>query len=440
MNFGNSLEAPREGEWGAGLDEAYFQIIADAGFDHVRLPVSWAGYADERAPYTIPDGVDPAIVAQPYSNIWERVDWAIDQAEQNDLMIIVNMHHYDAAHEDPIAHRDRIIAMWEQIAARYADTGDHVVFELFNEPNTAFTEEPELWNDLLADLLAAVRETNPTRAVLIGPVAFNSIDYLDEMTLPDDEHLIATVHLYEPFGFTHQGAAWIDPIPPLGVRWTADSFGLPDGVFDRSWDTQSTMENGELRIEFDRQWAGFSVDYGEDVGLTEVQFNVRGPGSVRVGCQAPDDTEIDEAEIVTTTEAQDVTVDLSTCSPGATGVSIMNSAPTSEPLLFTSFTVCSDRGCESIMSSAEASLRGWVKQANDWSVRTGVPVHIGEFGAFSADGQVPMSDRAAWTATIVDEANALGMSYAYWEFHAGFGAYDLDADDWNAELRDALLG
>ena len=441
INFGNSLEAPREGDWGAGLDESYFRIVADAGFDHVRLPVSWAAYASETAPYTIPDGVDPSIVGQPYSNIWERVDWAIDQAEANDLMIIVNMHHYDEAHLDPLGHRDRIIGMWEQIAPRYANAGDHVVFELFNEPNEQFTAQPQLWNDLLADLLEVVRETNPTRPVLVGPVGFNSIEFLDDMVLPDDDYLISTVHLYEPFDFTHQGAPWVTPTPAFGVDWTADSFGLGSGLADSSWDSEASIQNGQLRVDYSRQWSGFGADYGSAVGFTELRFDASGVGSLQIGCQTPGSDELDEARIDIGAQAQSFTIDLSQCPRSATGFGLMNSHPNAQPLLLSNFEVCSTaRGCEDVVSTAEDSLRGWVQEADEWSDRTGVPIHIGEFGAYDGEGRVPLDDRAEWTATVVDEANRLDIPFSYWEFHADFAAFDLSTNSWIAELRQALIG
>lgn len=440
INFGNSLEAPREGDWGARLEADFFRIVADAGFEHVRLPVSWADYAGTEPPYIIPDGVDPNITDQSYSNIWERVDWAIEQAEQNDLSIIVNMHHYDEAHLDPAAHRDRLIAMWEQIAPRYADAGSHVMFELFNEPQDVFTDQPELWNDLLAELLAVVRETNPTRPVLIGPVGFNHVDQLDNMVLPDDDYLIATVHLYEPHTFTHQGAEWVDPIPPLGVPWTPDGIGLAEGIYDRSWDTRVITENDELRLDFARQWAGFSVDYRDAVDFEQVQFRVSGDGSLRVGCRVPGGDSLDEARVTTTDTPQEFTVDLTSCPDESTGVSIMNSHPNSDPLRISNFVVCSEvEGCEDVTTSADASLRQWLRQAADWRERTGVPVHLGEFGVFSAEGRVPMTDRVAWTQTVVDEAEQLGIPFSYWEFHAGYAAYDLDEQRWNEGLRDALI-
>lgn len=441
INFGNSLEAPREGDWGAALEVEHFRLVAEAGFDHIRLPVSWAEYADTEPPFTIPTGVDPAIVDQPYSTIWERVDWAIDQAEANDLMIIVNMHHYDEAQEDPLAHWDRIIGMWEQIAPHYADAGDHVVFELFNEPYLAFYDDPDLWNELLADLLAVVRETNPTRPVLIGPAGFNRIDFLEHLVLPDDDHLIATVHLYEPVNFTHQGAEWLEDIPQIGVPWATDTFGWTEGLYDRSWDSRVITEDGKLRVDFHRQWAGFSVDYIDPVRPTELRFQVEGEGSLRIGCRAGEVDELDQSRIESTESPQDFVIDLSGCSDHASGFSVMNQSEEFGPVRLSSVEFCSEaRGCQEIVTDAESSLRRWVERAGEWSVEMGVPVHIGEFGAFAADGQVPIEDRAAWTRTVVDEATRQGLSFAYWEFHAGYAAYDLEARQWNAPLLDALLG
>ena len=441
INFGNSLEAPREGDWGAGLDAEHFRIVAEAGFDHVRLPVSWAEYADLEAPFTITTGIDPAIRDQPYTNIWERVDWAIEQAEANDLMIIVNMHHYDEAQQDPLAHWDRIIGMWEQIAPHYADAGDHVVFELFNEPYDAFYDEPQLWNDLLAELLAVVRESNPTRPVLIGPAGFNRIDFLEHLILPEDDHLIATVHLYEPLNFTHQGAEWLEDIPQIGVPWATDTFGWSEGLYDRSWDSRVITEDDKLRVDFNRQWAGFSVDYVEPARPIEVSFVVEGEASLRIGCRAGEVDELDQARIESTDVAQEVTIDLSRCSDHASGISIMNQGEEFGPVRFSNVEFCTELlGCQDIVTDAETALRRWVERAGEWSVKTGVPVHIGEFGAFSANGAVPIEDRAAWTSTVVDEARIHGLSFAYWEFHAGYAAYDLETNEWNAPLLDALLG
>src|SRR5208283_4494787 len=77
-----------------------------------------------------------------------------------------------------------------------------------------------LWNQCLAEALGIIRESNPTRTVIIGPAFWNSIDHLAELKLPEqDRNLIVTVHYYKPMEFTHQGASWAHPVPKLGAVW-----------------------------------------------------------------------------------------------------------------------------------------------------------------------------------------------------------------------------
>jgi endoglucanase len=197
INLGNALEAPWEGAWGVRLKAEYFTAIKKAGFATVRLPVRWSAHAGTDAPYTI----EPKFA--------ERVDWAVGQALANDLNIIVNIHHYDELGTTPDEHLPRLESLWRQIAARYQDRPDGVYFELLNEPHDQLTEAK--WNAIVPRLLAAVRETNPMRPVLIGPGQWNSIRALDQLELPQgDRNLIVTIHFYEPFEFTHQGAEWVN--------------------------------------------------------------------------------------------------------------------------------------------------------------------------------------------------------------------------------------
>ncbi len=442
LNIGNSLDAPREGDWGVALEGRYFELIADAGFDHIRLPISWAGYADTEAPYTIPDGDDPTVTHPDYRSIWQRVDWAIEQALTNDLRIIINMHHYDEAHDDPAGHHDRLVAMWQQIADRYADLPDEVYFELFNEPHAVYTDEPELWNVLVADLVDVVRESNPTRKVIVGPVGFNHISRLDTLVLPDDPYLISTVHLYEPFVFTHQGATWVDPQPPTGIEWDANGVALPSGVSHASWGTDSRIdENGNLELVYERQWAAYSIEWNRPKDFGDVRLEIAGDTSLRVGCRIPDEDVVDLQQIELTGEPTLHTIDLSVCPEGTTGFSIMNETANLDPVTVTELQVCIvDLACERTFQSAADYMRGRLQVAADWGAANGVPMHLGEFGAFSANGQAPLDDRAEWTSTVADAAADLGISSSYWEFHAGYGVYDRNADAWIPELLDALLG
>lgn len=81
INFGNALEAPKEGDWGMVLEPEFFDLVKQAGFNHIRLPVSWTYHAEKIPPYAI----DPKFFA--------RVDWALEQATQRGLRIVLNVHH-----------------------------------------------------------------------------------------------------------------------------------------------------------------------------------------------------------------------------------------------------------------------------------------------------------------------------------------------------------
>jgi len=207
VNLGNALEAPDyEGEWGMYIEDEFFQLIADAGFDSVRLPVRWDTRAGSASPWTI----DPAF--------FDRVDHLVDLATAADLAIIIDFHHFEDLYADPTGNRDRFLALWNQIAAHYADAPREVFFELQNEPHDALTTA--LWNDLLADTLDVVRATNPDRMVVVGPGMWNSAWELGNLKLPEDPSLIGTFHMYEPFQFTHQGADWVGGSDAwLGTTW-----------------------------------------------------------------------------------------------------------------------------------------------------------------------------------------------------------------------------
>jgi endoglucanase len=218
VNFGNALEAPREGEWGMVLEEGFFDRVKEGGFRSIRLPTKWSAHAAQDAPYTI----DAAF--------FERVDWVIDNATQRGLNIVVNIHHYDELMKETDKHTPRFVAIWTQIAERYKDRPAHVIFELCNEPTITAGK----WNQIFPQALAAVRASNPSRMVVIGGVDWNSINGLTQLKLPaDDPNLIATFHYYAPHQFTHQGAEWVSGADAwLGTQWKADVLGRTNVDFD----------------------------------------------------------------------------------------------------------------------------------------------------------------------------------------------------------------
>ena len=295
INIGNTFEADQS--WQSLFDPADMKRIADLGFTHVRLPIRWE--RDDRsitpAPYTIePDFLN-------------TIQSAVDAALKQKLHIIINMHHHNELMANPTAGKARFLSQWKQIADTFREYPDSLLFEILNEPHDQLTAT--LWNDYLADALQEIRETNPKRCVLIGTAEWGGVGGLKSLEIPDDPQLILTIHYYNPFYFTHQGASWSEGSEAwLGTQWR---------------DT-----------EYERQ-------------AVEQDFKV----------------------------------------------------------------------------------------VTRLSEEKNIPVHVGEFGAYS---RADLDSRVRWTRFLARWFEQQGFSWAYWEWNSGFGIYDPQSGGYEQRLVDAL--
>jgi len=329
VNLGNALEGPSEGEWGMVIEDAFFPLIAEAGFQTVRVPIRWSAHAAAAAPYT----VDPVF--------FERIDHVMTQALASDLNVVINMHHYDELFASPDEHADRFVAIWEQIAGRYEGMPDTVYFELLNEPHDRLTTE--LWNPLLARVVSVVREIDDHHTLVITGADWGGLDGLERMVVPEGEtNAIATFHSYDPMIFTHQGASWVGPeIGTLGVTWP----GPPEHEIELVGAARET------------EWvAAWFLRYR----------SLQGDAN----------------------------------------------------------------------PASRAALATMMDRAAAWRERKGIPVWLGEFGAYET---ADIDSRVRWTTAMREEAEDRGIPWAYWEFGAGFGVYDREAGAWREELQGALI-
>jgi len=209
INYGNMFEAPSENDWGNPWKPEYPKIIANLGFNHVRIPIRWEPTArsSATAPYTI------------NTVFLNRIKQVIDSTLNSGLYAIINMHHHDSLYNNPEGQKERFLAQWKQISEFFADYPDSLLFEILNEPHGNLSATK--WNTFLTDALSTIREDNPERVVLIGTAEYGGLGGLSKLELPDDENIIVTVHYYNPFSFTHQGAGWVDGADAwLGTEWT----------------------------------------------------------------------------------------------------------------------------------------------------------------------------------------------------------------------------
>ena len=216
-NLGNTLDAsPNETSWGNPLvTQQFIQQIAAQGFKSIRIPVTWDSHLGSAPNYT----VDPAWM----NRVQQIVDWSLDAG----LYVMINVHHDSGWIRSMPANHDGVLArysaVWSQIAPRFRDHSNKLMFESVNEPNFDNADDATkmaLLRELNIACFNIVRGTgggNATRPLVLPSVAtgsdptfMNSLKAT--MTELNDPNLIATVHNYGfwPFSVNIAGVTRFD--------------------------------------------------------------------------------------------------------------------------------------------------------------------------------------------------------------------------------------
>ena len=226
-NLGNTLDAIDDTGWvgsemgietcwngGYKTSKEMIDTVKAAGFNTVRIPVSWHNHVD--GSYNI--------TKQWMDRVQEVVDYAVDDG----MYVILNVHHDndlkymypDSAHYEQS--KKYMTTVWSQIAARFKDYDSKLIFETMNEPRLV-GHQNEWWinpsnndcidaiktiNKLNQDVLDTIRSSggnNGTRYVAV-PGYDCSVDGAtnENFKIPSDKvqnRLIVAVHAYLPYGF-----------------------------------------------------------------------------------------------------------------------------------------------------------------------------------------------------------------------------------------------
>lgn len=205
------------GWWdGAEPTKALYTNLAMMGAKSVRMPVTWGNYQDVKNNYIIEDN---------YMKLVEQnVKWALDAG----LYVVLNTHH-DEYWQDIIGAvadasknkiiEDRIEKTWQQIATRFKDYGDHLIFETFNEIHDdswgwtqGYNYKPVYnllneWNKIAVDVIRKMGGNNATRWIGIPGFCANPSFTMNNLVIPNgDKRIMVAVHSYDPFNFCTEGS------------------------------------------------------------------------------------------------------------------------------------------------------------------------------------------------------------------------------------------
>lgn len=312
-NLGNQLEAvnnkvPDETAWGnPKVSETLIKLVKDQGFKTIRIPVSYLSKIGEAPDYKIDEA-------------WlDRIQEVVDYVVNNDMFAIINMHgdgYYtiDGAwllcvdeNQDEI--KDKYEKVWKQIAERFKDYDQHLIFESMNEefdntygePNPTGYANINAYNQIFVDTVRKTGSNNSKRWLLM-PGWNTNIGYTagdkgfvipeDKFCKADGKRIMISVHYYDPYNF-----ALDENLASATTQWgkyatgKVDTWGQEDYV-----DSQMKLLNdkfvsqgypvviGEMGVvdkthidltmdEFRRYWNEYVVKAAKDNGCIPVYWD-----------------------------------------------------------------------------------------------------------------------------------------------------------------------
>lgn len=222
-NLGNQLEAssnkvPNETTWGnPTITEDLIKAVKAQGFNTIRIPVSYLSKIGEAPDYTI-------------DSAWlDRVQEVVDYVVGNDMYAVMNIHgdgYYTVDggwllcvddNQDEI--KAKYEAVWKQIADRFKDYDEHLIFESMNEefdntygrPNKDGYANINEYNRIFVDTVRGTGSNNTKRWLLL-PGWNTNIEYTvgnygfvipeDKLCESDGKRIMISVHYYDPYNFT----------------------------------------------------------------------------------------------------------------------------------------------------------------------------------------------------------------------------------------------
>ncbi|OKS88259.1 glycoside hydrolase family 5 protein [Mucilaginibacter polytrichastri] len=188
-----------------------FVLLKQLGFKSIRLPVAFEYYSSRHIPL---------------KQVLARVDAVLSQCKHYGFKLIIDYHGGKINDNNYAAATTEAINNWLLICKHYKNenTG-RLFYDIYNEPPHM---DPQRWKDAAYNIITAIRKVDKERTLLVGASNFNSIYELSRTQRMADNNIIYTFHFYEPFFFTHQGAAWVgDQVSTTGVPFPYDGEKFP---------------------------------------------------------------------------------------------------------------------------------------------------------------------------------------------------------------------
>lgn len=468
-----------------------FRELSELGFNCIRFYLSYHFFEKDAEPYVYKEsGFD-----------WldENIAWA----KKHGIRLILNMHAPQGGYQsqgEGLAlwqneeNQQRLIALWTEIARRYAHEETIIGYGLINEPVVPFLSDKESTiaqcTSLMQRITDSIRTVDTNHIIfverlcaMVDPVTGESnwsFTYDDILTTINDTNAVYEFHCYSPHKFTHQNMDW------AGTGGITGTYPSDEVIFSDAISYWTGCIPSYKTEDLDDGWSYFLSDFAtlsKDSNVGSVTLQASGLGAE--GIALFDDIVVSEYQngtfqrIITTLDFES---DQSTdnfnywSADGSGSYSFATTGYNNSPCLMLSGTTADanvtgfrfplKEGCEyqisgkvkTINAEKNASARPRIDYSLFGTVtyldasylesellpyitfgqNNRVPIYLGEFGvcipAFESN-----TGAVQWVTDMLTLCNQYNLHFNYHAYHDyWFGLYRLPTDDPDRKINEEL--
>jgi hypothetical protein len=245
---GHSLPRLRGAMIGSTVDEADLRIFAEKWKgNHVRWQLTWGGF-----PRSPADNGELAAYDAWLEKEMSRMDRLFPLCAKLGIAVLIDLHTPPGGRDDANTCRmfqekrfqDKFLEVWRRLVTRYLGQKAVWGYDLVNEPVEGDVPEGLLeWQELADKTARMIRKLDPKRAIVVEPAPWGGAVAIQNLIPLDVPGVVYSVHMYQPFKFTHQGIY----DNPAGVTYP----GVIDGV---TWDKGKLREALKPVVQFQRRF------------------------------------------------------------------------------------------------------------------------------------------------------------------------------------------
>lgn len=191
------------------VTEEDLRALASWKANHVRWQLLWGGF-----PHSPADDGDLAAYDRWLESALAHLDRLLPVCEELGIRVTVDLHTPPGGRNDASEclifkkpqYQEAFVRVWEKIARRYRGNKAVWGYDLANEPVEGAVPDGLLdWHALADKTARRVRAIDAEHAIILEPSPWGSIEGLEWFDPLDVPGVVYSVHMYQPFKYTHQG-------------------------------------------------------------------------------------------------------------------------------------------------------------------------------------------------------------------------------------------